>query len=203
MNENVVNRHFPFCKLLRRSDIELLPCVCWLDKVVLLVQCCVLQISGIQGTPLHPVSCRTLQFFAILAMDVDSLTLTQLVPLRRTRTAAEKLACLEPQGLEPPAKPPTKLGPKAAKPRAKPSTKSAAKPAAQMAAKPAAGEPIPLSMCSSSESNTPARKSGTQSQFLSRAEHASQQAAPGSFCGSYFCLHNLFCVALPLHSNWG
>ena len=35
------------------------------------MHCCVLQISGIQGTPLHPVSCRTPQFFAILALDVD------------------------------------------------------------------------------------------------------------------------------------
>ena len=40
------------------------------------------------------------------------------------------------------------------------------------------------SMCTSSESNTPARKSGTQSLLLSRAEHASQQAVPGSFCFS-------------------
>ena len=42
-----------------------------------------------------------------------------------------------------------------------------------------------LSMCSSSEPNTPTRKSGTQSQLLSRAAHASQQAFPGSFCGSF------------------
>ena len=42
-----------------------------------------------------------------------------------------------------------------------------------------------LNMCSSSESNTPERKSGRQSLFLSRAEHASQRAVPGSFCGSY------------------
>ena len=42
---------FRLANLLRRSDIELLLCVCWLDKVVLLVHCCVLQISGIQGTP--------------------------------------------------------------------------------------------------------------------------------------------------------
>ena len=42
-----------------------------------------------------------------------------------------------------------------------------------------------LSMCSSSESNTPAIKSGTWSLFLCRAEHTSQQAVPGPFCGSY------------------
>ena len=33
---------FRFAHLLRRSDIEVLLCVCWLDKVVLLVHCCVL-----------------------------------------------------------------------------------------------------------------------------------------------------------------
>ena len=80
-----------------------------------------------------------------------------------------------PQGLVPPAKPAANP---AAKPCAKLSAKSASKPAAQVAAKPAAGEPIQplLSMCRSSESNTPTRKSGTQSPSLSRAEHASQQA---------------------------
>ena len=42
-----------------------------------------------------------------------------------------------------------------------------------------------LSMCSSSKSNTYARKSGTQSLSLSRAGHASQQAVSGSFCASF------------------
>ena len=42
-----------------------------------------------------------------------------------------------------------------------------------------------LSMCSSSESDIPTRKSGTQSLSLGRAEHAPQQAVPGSLCGSY------------------
>ena len=41
-----------------------------------------------------------------------------------------------------------------------------------------------LSKCSSSASNTPTRKSGTQSLFLSRAKHASQRAVSGSFCCS-------------------
>jgi hypothetical protein len=53
--------------------MEFLLCVCWLDKVVLLVHCCVLQISGIQGTPLHPVPCSTLQCLAISATDVDHI----------------------------------------------------------------------------------------------------------------------------------
>ena len=48
------------------------------------------------------------------------------------------------------------------------------------------------------------QKSGTQSQFLSRAEHASQQAVPGSFVVHMAsCLHVLFRVARPLHSNRG
>jgi hypothetical protein len=41
-------------------DVEFL-CV-WLDKVVLLVHCCVLDISCTQGTTLYSVSCRTLSF---------------------------------------------------------------------------------------------------------------------------------------------
>jgi hypothetical protein len=61
---------FLFCKF-TQSDTELLLCVCWVDKVVLLVHCCVLQISCIQGTPLSPVSCRKLWCFAISAMGVD------------------------------------------------------------------------------------------------------------------------------------
>ena len=64
---------FRLANLLRRSDIGILLCVCWLDEVVLLVHCCVLQISGLQGAPLFPVSSRTLQFFAISAMDVDHI----------------------------------------------------------------------------------------------------------------------------------
>ena len=53
---------FSFPNLLRRFDIELLLRVCWLDKVVLLVHCCVLPISCIQGTTLYPASCRMLSF---------------------------------------------------------------------------------------------------------------------------------------------
>ena len=60
---------FPFSNLCRRLDIELLRCVCWLAKVVLLVHWCAHQGSSIQGTPLYPVSCRTLQFFVISVMD--------------------------------------------------------------------------------------------------------------------------------------
>ena len=34
----------------------------WLDKVVLLVQCCAFRIACIQGSTLYPVSCRALSF---------------------------------------------------------------------------------------------------------------------------------------------
>ena len=44
-----------------------------LAKVVLLVHCCVLQISCIQGTPLYSVLYRKLQFFAVSALDVDHI----------------------------------------------------------------------------------------------------------------------------------
>ena len=58
--EGTVTFHFP--NFLRRLDIEVLLCVCWLDKVLLLVHCCVLKISCMEGTALHPVSRRTLSF---------------------------------------------------------------------------------------------------------------------------------------------
>ena len=64
---------FCFPNLLTRLDTELLLCVCWLDKVVLLVHCCLLQISYIQGTPPYPVSFRTFQCLALSAMDVDHI----------------------------------------------------------------------------------------------------------------------------------
>ena len=61
-----------------------------------------------------------------------------------------------------------------------------------------------LSMCSSSQSDTPARKSGIQSLFLSRAEHAShRQFLPHFLVHMPLCLHDLFRVAHPLHSNGG
>ena len=53
---------FHFANLCRRVDIEFLWCICWLAKVVSLGRCCALQGSCIQGTPLYPVSCRTLRF---------------------------------------------------------------------------------------------------------------------------------------------
>ena len=46
---------FTFPNLQKRFDIELLPLVCWLDKVGAFVHCCVLHISSIQGTVLDPV----------------------------------------------------------------------------------------------------------------------------------------------------
>ena len=55
-----VTFHFP--NFLSRLDVEVLLWVCWLDEVVLLVHCCVLQISCVEGTALCPLSCRTLSF---------------------------------------------------------------------------------------------------------------------------------------------
>ena len=52
--EGTTTFHFP--KFLRRMDVEVLWCVCWLDMVLLLVHCCVLRISCMEGTELHPVS---------------------------------------------------------------------------------------------------------------------------------------------------
>jgi len=95
-----------------------------------------------------------------------------------------------PQGLEPPAKPPAKPAPKLPnlvpnpQPRVQPNLLPRWQPSLQLESP--FLWPL-LSMCSSSESNAPARKSGTQSLFLSRAEHASQQAVPGSFCGLPAC----------------
>ena len=77
----------------------------------------------------------------------------------------------------------------AAKTCSQPSTKSVAKPAAQVAAKPAAKpaapEPIAVALVEHVQRNISARKSGTQSLSLNRAEHASQEGVSGSFCGSY------------------
>jgi len=61
-----------------RWDIELLLCVYWLDNAVILVHCCVLEISCIQGTKLYPVSCRTLSFWQWMSI---ILTHTQLALL--------------------------------------------------------------------------------------------------------------------------
>ena len=52
--EGTVTFHFP--NFLRALDVEVLLRVCWLDKVLLLVYCCVLQISCMEGTALHPVN---------------------------------------------------------------------------------------------------------------------------------------------------
>ena len=50
-----------------------------------------------------------------------------------------------------------------------------------------------LSMCSSSKPNTP-QKSVAQSLSLRRAEHASQQAVSGSFCGTYALVFTRFAL---------
>ena len=136
---------FHFANILTRLGIEYLRCVCWLDKVVLLVHCCVLQISCIQSTPLYPVSCRTLQFFATSAMDVDHIdTYPAGVVVNFQRSGGSIV--------------PAKI-----LSRAKPSTKSAARPSLQPSLQLESPFLWPLlRMCSYSESSTPARKSGTE-----------------------------------------
>ena len=62
-----------------------------------------------------------------------------------------------------------------------------------------------LSMCSSSRSNSYAKIAGTQSLSLRRAEHSSQQAVSGSFCGTYALMSACLvsCGARPLNSSRG
>ena len=105
--------------------------------MVSLVHCCVLQICCIQGTPPYPVSCWTLQYFAISAIDVDHIDTypaCAVVYFQRSWGSIVLAKIVLVTGLQPPAKPPAKPAPKAAKPRAKSSTKSAAKPAAHVVA---------------------------------------------------------------------
>ena len=60
-----------------------------------------------------------------------------------------------------------------------------------------------LSMCSSSKPNTP-KKSVAQSLSLRRAEHASQQAVSGSFCGTYALVFTRFALChAPFVFPWG
>jgi hypothetical protein len=72
------NRHFHFPKFTEKFDIELVPRVCWLDKVVAFAHCCVLHISCIQGTVLDPVSCRPLSFSQFQPWMLSILTHTHL-----------------------------------------------------------------------------------------------------------------------------
>ena len=179
---------FCLANLLRRSYTELLLCVCWLDKVVLLVHCCALHISCIQGTLPYPVSCRLLQCFAISAMDVDDIDTYPAGAAVNFPTfwgqccACQDCACH--RGWSPLPSPLPGLLPKLPNlvPNLQPRVQPNRQPSLQL--KSPFLWPL-LSIRSSSGSNTPVRKSATQSLFPSRAEHAPQQAIPGSFCGSY------------------
>ena len=222
-------------------------------------------ISGIQGTPLHPVSCRTLQFFAISAIDVDYIdmypagavvnfqrsggsivpgkilglsersadyrtityecsgtvvthdcapiaqmsvvrvpttprpTPAPSAPNRSERRPLAKTACH--RGWSPLPSPLPSLLPMLPNlvPNLQPRVQPNLLPRWQPSLQPSLQLQNPflwplLSMCSSLESNTPARKSGIQSQFLSRAEHASQWTVPRSFVIHMpSCLHVLSC----------
>jgi hypothetical protein len=108
-----------------------------------------------------------------------------------------------PQGLEPPAKPPAKPAPKL--PNLVPNPQPRVQPNLLPRWQPSLLLESPflwarLSMCSSSESNTPARKKGTQSLFLRRAEHASRQAVIlwcicPCICVTCFVLH-ILCIVI-------
>ena len=113
--------------------------------------------------------------------------------------------CL-PQGLEPTANPPAKPAPKAAKPRAKPSTKSAARPAAQVAAKSAAGEPSLVAPAEHVQLFTvkyPHQKKWHIEPVSELNMHPNRQFLAHFVVHMPLCLHALFRVANPLHSNRG
>ena len=74
---------FRFSNFLRRLDIEVLLCVCWLDKVLLLVHCCVLQISCMEGPALHPVLCRTFGFCNSAMNGIDMYSAGAVVNFQR------------------------------------------------------------------------------------------------------------------------
>ena len=179
---------FRFANLLRRSDIELLLCGCWLDKVVLALRLCGQRVRVVYGD---------WQMF----LPTESCTSHVIFP---RQTACHR-------GWSPLSSPLPSLLPKLLnlvpipQPRVQPNLLPRWQPSLQPSLQLESPFLWPLwSMCSSSGSNTPARKSGTQSLFLSRAEHASQQAVPGSFVvHSVLCLHVLPRVPRPLHSNRG
>ena len=145
---------FRFANLLRRSDIELLLCVCLLDKVVLLVPCCVLQISGIHCTVYFADHFSFSQFPPWMLM---ILTCTQLVLLSISNVLVA-VWCL-----------PRFWTPQSAVLTTGPSYMSA------------------LALCFSVEVNT----------------HPNRQFPTHFAVHTPLCLHVLFRVARPLHSNQG
>ena len=90
----------------RRSDIELLSCVCWPGQVVSRVHFCAPQICCIQGTPLLPAPCRTPQFFAIPVTGVARFD----AYARRPRAQEPPLAAGLGSSPPPPPPPPTPRG---------------------------------------------------------------------------------------------
>ena len=116
-----------------------------------------------------------------------------------------KANCL-PQGLEPLPSPLPNLLPKlpnlVPKPRVQPNLLPRWQPSLQPSLQLESPFLWPLlSMCSSSESNTPARRSGTQSLSLKLNMYPNRQFLAHFVAGMPLCLHVLFCVADPLHSN--
>ena len=76
--------------------MEVLLCVCWLDEELLLVHCCVLQISCMEGTVLYPVSCRTLTCLQFQPRMSMLLTRSHLVLLSISKVQTGKPIPLAP-----------------------------------------------------------------------------------------------------------
>ena len=91
----------------RRSDIELLSCVCWPGQVVSRVHSCAPQICCIQGTPLLPAPCRTPQFFAIPGTGVARFDAYARRPRAQEPPLAAGLGSSPPP---PPTHPPGQIG---------------------------------------------------------------------------------------------
>ena len=147
---------------------------------------CTSALYCIQGTPPYPVSCRTLQCFASQPSMLIILTRTQLV-LLSISSLLGAFSCACHRGWSPLPSPLPSLLPKL--PTLMPNPQPRVRPDLLPRWQPSLLLESPflwplLSMCSSSESSNAARKSGTQSLFLSRADYTSQQAVAGSFCGS-------------------
>ena len=158
----IVSITFSFANLLGRPDIELVLCVCWLDKVVVFVHCCVVQVSGIQGTPLYPVLCRIFQFFLISAMGVDHIDTYPAGAVVNFKRSGGSIV-------------PTKFwAPQSTMLTTGPSHMSA------------------LALCFSVELNTHPNR-----------QHPNRQFPAHFVCHAILCLHVLFRVAHPLHSNQG
>ena len=154
------NHHFHFPKFTEKFDIELLSRVCWLDKVVAFLHCCVLHMFLPMGNCISRVT--------FLSQKTCHRGWNPMPG--RCQACSQGCETLVQKGLQP------KLLPKLL-PRWQPSLQ----PSLQLESP--SLWPL-LSMCSSSKSNTLTKESGTQSLCLNRPEHASQTAVFRCFSSS-------------------